>query len=111
MLKSFRFQAIILLTVSALLGYAAAVGNVQVAAPVDAAIPATQLAREESTVSPTCLAPVASCRATDANRGELLALAAHNQKVAAAAQKEGRKPNICIIWGDDIGGFNVSAYN
>jgi len=22
-----------------------------------------------------------------------------------------KKPNILIIWGDDIGGFNVSAYN
>ena len=27
---------------------------------------------------------------------------------AAAQQK---KPNILIIWGDDIGGFNISAYN
>ncbi len=27
----------------------------------------------------------------------------------AAAQ--GSKPNILIIWGDDIGGFNISAYN
>ncbi len=26
----------------------------------------------------------------------------------AAAQK---KPNILIIWGDDIGWFNISAYN
>src|SRR3989337_3533161 len=22
-----------------------------------------------------------------------------------------KKPNILIIWGDDIGGFNISAYN
>jgi len=21
------------------------------------------------------------------------------------------KPNILVIWGDDIGGFNISAYN
>jgi arylsulfatase len=26
----------------------------------------------------------------------------------AAAQQ---KPNILVIWGDDIGGFNISAYN
>ena len=38
--------------------------------------------------------------------------------VAAAALSGGRpgadgqkKPNILIIWGDDIGGFNISAYN
>ena len=29
----------------------------------------------------------------------------------AAAQQAGKKPNILIIWGDDIGGFNISAYN
>jgi arylsulfatase A-like enzyme len=27
------------------------------------------------------------------------------------AQQEKKKPNILILWGDDIGQFNVSAYN
>jgi arylsulfatase A-like enzyme len=27
------------------------------------------------------------------------------------AQAQVRKPNILVIWGDDIGGFNISAYN
>jgi arylsulfatase A-like enzyme len=27
------------------------------------------------------------------------------------AQTTSKKPNILIIWGDDIGGFNISAYN
>ena len=31
--------------------------------------------------------------------------------VAASAQAPGRKPNILVIWGDDIGAFNLSAYN
>jgi arylsulfatase len=30
---------------------------------------------------------------------------------SALAQAPGRKPNILVIWGDDIGGFNVSAYS
>jgi hypothetical protein len=29
----------------------------------------------------------------------------------ARAQQGGKKPNILIIWGDDIGWYNVSAYN
>ena len=29
----------------------------------------------------------------------------------AQAQAQAKKPNILIIWGDDIGWFNVSAYN
>ncbi len=28
-----------------------------------------------------------------------------------SAQAQSRKPNILVIWGDDIGGFNISAYN
>jgi arylsulfatase len=38
-------------------------------------------------------------------------LGAHNEKVAALAQKSGKKPNILIIWGDDIGWFNPSCYH
>jgi arylsulfatase A-like enzyme len=30
---------------------------------------------------------------------------------AADDPKQGRKPNILVIWGDDIGQFNISAYN
>ena len=31
--------------------------------------------------------------------------------VLAAATYAAEKPNILIIWGDDIGPFNISAYN
>jgi len=30
---------------------------------------------------------------------------------AAPAEGDGAKPNILVIWGDDIGWFNISAYN
>jgi len=29
----------------------------------------------------------------------------------APAAPQGNKPNILVIWGDDIGEFNISAYN
>ncbi len=38
----------------------------------------------------------------------LLALALPAQAQSPVAKK---KPNILVIWGDDIGGFNISAYN
>ena len=41
----------------------------------------------------------------------LLAVAAAALVAPAQAQSKGKKPNILVIWGDDIGGFNVSAYN
>ena len=31
--------------------------------------------------------------------------------VAHQASAQDKKPNILVIWGDDIGQFNVSAYN
>ncbi len=45
------------------------------------------------------------------NQGALFTLAAHNHKVAADAQNSGKRPNILIVWGDDIGVHNISAYN
>jgi len=31
--------------------------------------------------------------------------------VMATAQAAGKKPNILVLWGDDIGYWNVSAYS
>ena len=31
--------------------------------------------------------------------------------IATSVAMAAEKPNILVIWGDDIGGFNVSAYN
>ncbi len=39
----------------------------------------------------------------------LIALTCGTPSTAQAADK--KKPNILILWGDDIGGFNISAYN
>jgi hypothetical protein len=37
-----------------------------------------------------------------------LAMVATHDGVASAQEK---KPNIVVIWGDDIGWYNISAYN
>ncbi len=72
----------------------------------DATAPATIEAAELSRSSCT---PADGC-GTGLQKDELLALAAFNQNVAAQSRASGKKPNICIIWGDDIGQSNVSAY-
>ncbi|MBA4064258.1 MAG: arylsulfatase [Isosphaera sp.] len=48
--------------------------------------------------------------AGDCGTGDRAAVAAHNARVSANLQKDGKKPNICIIWGDDVGQSNISAY-
>ena len=49
--------------------------------------------------------------ATGSSKSDTRLLASHNQNVAAIAVQTGRKPNILMIWGDDIGWNNPSAYN
>ncbi len=41
----------------------------------------------------------------------MVALANHNEAVAAKAAAEGKKPNILFIMGDDIGMWNIGAYH
>jgi len=110
MLKSYRFQAILMCAIGALAGYTAAAGNTTVYSPVSA-IPAQQsLSTNVPPASALSVAQAPGDRSEDTNKKEPLALAEHNLNVAAAAQKSGKKPNICIIWGDDIGQSNISAY-
>lgn len=111
MLKSYRSQAIVLVAVGALVGYAAAASNSRFASTVNASTIGKRPVASVPAASQFRPAPAAGCCSEGTNKGELLALAAHNQKVAAAAQKEGKKPNIVIIWGDDVGQSNISAYS
>jgi arylsulfatase len=43
--------------------------------------------------------------------GQAPAKSSEPTPAAAPAQTAGKKPNILIIWGDDIGYWNISAYN
>jgi len=44
-------------------------------------------------------------------RTTALALLLLSLAIAPLASAQSAKPNILVIWGDDIGGFNISAYN
>src|SRR5262245_52720078 len=111
MLRRTPILAIVMLAVGGLLGYTAASGKLNFFQhPSAAAAPQGQVAPQPTRPAPAKV-PSAGCWPDGMNKGELLALATHNQKVAAAAQKDGKKPNILIIWGDDIGVHNISAYN
>jgi arylsulfatase len=109
--KSYRIKALLLLGGGALLGFAAASGSVPVATPVSASSSSTPRFSVHAEAMQISSTPAPSCCSQGPKREELLALAAQNQSVAAGAQKSGKKPNILVLWGDDIGWFNVSAYN
>ena len=107
MLKNSKVLVAACIGLGVLLGYAAASGRLKPFQTADAAppVPDAVLAKAAS-ADPSC-----PTRCEGANKGELLALASHNAEVQAKAEKEGKKPNICIIWGDDIGQSNISAYS
>ncbi|MGO9923700.1 MAG: arylsulfatase [Isosphaeraceae bacterium] len=97
MICAYRVCAILSLAAGAMFGYSVAASNGDSTASVPSA-------PERSAAS------AASCSDQQAPKAQLLALAAHNRAVAAAAEQSGRKPNIVVIWGDDIGQSNISAY-
>jgi arylsulfatase A-like enzyme len=107
MLRRIHVSALSSVAIGALLGYAAASGNLNPSRWVSIA-----QASPGATAELEAAAPERTTGFGDGvSREELTVLAINNQKVSAAAQKSGKKPNILVIWGDDIGWFNVSAYN
>jgi len=83
-----------------LLGYGAASGNLNLA--LWAGQPALA-----TTAAPVGRS-VGCCDGVD--KGDFIALAAHNQKVATEADKSGKKPNIVLIVSDDFGYGDAGVY-
>jgi arylsulfatase A-like enzyme len=96
--------------VGALLGYAAGTGKLDVfrqpslAAPPGGAVP---LANSRAADGPAA----ASCCSGGDCKGVLLAMADERKESNLADDKPAKKPNILVIFGDDIGISNVSAYS
>lgn len=103
MLKRRNLLAIALIGAGAILGYASATGQFN-----------PTLKAEESPANPKTVAkaecPPAGCCAEPDRAAALKAIKDHNTKVSTTIRQDGKKPNICIIWGDDIGQSNISAY-
>ncbi len=99
-LKGSRIQVLAMLAVGSMLGYTAATMEKSKPALAAAASDAPISAREKGS----------SC-SNGINRGALIALAERNEAVASTAAQAGKKPNILVIFGDDIGITNLSAYS
>ena len=52
-----------------------------------------------------------SSNRTQLSDDDKAALSKHNRLVSTNAAQSGKKPNFLIIWGDDVGWNNTSAYN
>lgn len=104
MLRSTKLLAVVTTLIGVALGYAAASGKLNPFQNAEATTSAPPAPTAQASLSGgDCCAGV--------DKASLSAIGAHNAKVSAMAQKDGKKPNICIIWGDDIGQSNISAYS
>jgi arylsulfatase A-like enzyme len=108
MFRNTRLQMMAVLAVGVLLGYLAATGRLNPFAKAGAAAQS----EEARTTKPTEAGnsdPACCCDGVD--KGELLALANRKARVAARAEGKGKKPNIVVIMGDDVGIWNIGAYH
>lgn len=100
MLKSNKAQLLLVGLVCGTLGYLAASGHFNPFSSADASTKKESPLVQKQSQAPCCQQGV--------NRAQLVAM--HNANVSAKLQESGKKPNICIIWGDDIGQSNLSCY-
>ena len=98
--------AVGVLAVGLLAGYAAASGKFSPFRKADA----RPLQQSSASDGPVGEPAPARCCGDDVSKAGVL-LAAHNSAVQDKAAESGKKPNILVLWGDDIGYWNVSAYN
>jgi arylsulfatase A-like enzyme len=98
-----NLTTISLVAFGAMLGYAAAAGHLSLNRTVAAAPPDQPAAAKPAATAPSDIA----CCAEGPPPGTQLISAGQKEN----GQKDGKKPNILIIWGDDIGWFNPSCYH
>lgn len=110
MMKSWLSKTALTALCGAVLGYVAASSRIE--PPTNTAVASeAQIAdsvRQTSTKEPPARE---ACCSDGLTRSDQVALASHNQLVAASLAQSGKKPNIIVLWGDDIGVHNISAYN
>jgi arylsulfatase A-like enzyme len=99
-------QSLAVLAIGSALGYSAATTGRATGADAAPAL-SNPIRLRDASSSP----PQVDCSPSDLRRGQLLALATRDEAPLATAVQAGKKPNILVIFGDDIGQTNVSAYS
>ncbi len=99
-----RLQMLAVLAVGVCGGYIAASGKLDTLLNAEPKANAT-------TTEPLTPCPEGGCCANPDQSATLAALNSHNANVSAKLQKDGKKPNILVIFGDDIGITNLSCYS
>jgi arylsulfatase len=108
MWKNTKVRGLLILALGGLLGYSAATGKLS-----GLLNPVSQAGAGPSQPNKKAVADredQGACCSEGRTRPRLLVKAKANAR-KAQADGNGKKPNILVIWGDDIGYWNISAYN
>ena len=106
--RGFLLKSCMTVMLGAVLGRMTA--SFQIEEPLKAGVVAKQPAANSAATLSSDLKCSGACH-DGVTRSDLVELAKHNQFVSAQAAQAGKKPNILVLWGDDIGVHNISAYN
>jgi arylsulfatase len=101
-------QSLACLGLGAILGFVAATRDFAPSSRADGATPAARPSAAETGVTGRRVDPPSSCSEGLAKN---VLLAQAGAVKAGAGASSGKKPNIVIIWGDDVGQSNISAYS
>jgi arylsulfatase A-like enzyme len=109
-----KFTMLVVLILGAVLGYVAAsvgtISNCQADNARSAPRAQTPSADTASFLQGATRSPMLAMTSSDEKAPEIL-LAQANQKGSSSSSSDGKKPNIVVIMGDDIGWFNIGAYH
>lgn len=111
-MKTFFSKSLMMVAVGAVIGYVAASNPLERSTKAAVTVEHTvEQTTENADESASLEGDKGACCTDGLTRSDQLALASHNQLVAASLAQTGKKPNIIVLWGDDIGVHNISAYN
>ena len=109
MFRSTKFHVIVVVSISALLGFLAGSSHLRFEQPAHAAGDNSLVASDANYGAAT------GSSSTAGKKKPLLAMAetqiAQAQPSRASGSTNGKKPNILFIMGDDVGWFNIGAYH
>src|SRR5262245_34684616 len=106
MTRKLYVPVVLSLLIGVVAGWATASGQFDSFVSVNQKVPSAASGRTDM----PCSESVGSCCSTAGKHAGLSALVSHNTKVSANLQQSGKKPNILVIFGDDIGVPQISAY-
>jgi arylsulfatase A-like enzyme len=115
MMRISRLELWVMLAFGAALGYAAATAKVPANCQAETSAVAANQTAEQAEYCPcfddSAKSKLLAMADTSTTQPEMLLAQAPSRSNGASSSSNGKKPNILVIMGDDVGWFNIGAYH